>query len=241
MEYRPDDKSFRLIANPDDFEKLRRLGYNVDAKPPTMEERVAQRFSAEQAKEALERAKKLPPRPDIAAPSVLSLYDEAAQCIVVGLYGAAITLSSNLIEYTMKYCIYTCRMGGSGDFQPDKWAEVERVSFEPAIRQVSKLGLITKKQNKILYEFMKEVRDPYNHYNLQKIVKGSGCEKVQLINIETGETEERSFEADEDLVLAAQVKPFVDQANVFRHFEIAHQVVCTLYASTVAKVEGAEP
>lgn len=218
------------IANPIVKEKLRELGFDVDTGgPPTPVRFVEMHFSEDGKAKAQEMLTKLPKRPNIAAPSIMSLYDETWRAILLGLHGAAIVLCGNLIEYTLKYAIYTCNAGGFARFNPEDWTAVEKITLDPTIRQAHDLGLIDDEQKEILIEFKDTVRNPYSHHNIQKIVKGSVANKVQVMDLKTGETEEKDIDADDDLIIAAQVKPMVDEANVVRHFDLAYQVVCAVY------------
>ena len=227
---------FQAIANPAVKKKLRELGFDVDkGGPPTPERFIEMHFSEDGRARALEILKKLPERPGIAAPSIMSLYDETWRAILLGLHGAAIVLCGNLIEYILKYGIFACKAGGFARFNPDDWAEVEQITLDPTIRQAHDLGLIDDEQKDILMEFKDLVRNPYSHHNIQKIVKGSVAQRVQVMNLETGEVEEQDIDADKNLIIAAQVKSLVDQANVVRHFDLAHQVLGVVYQELLTR------
>ena len=226
----------QAIANPAVQEKLRELGFDVDTGgPPTPERFIEIHFSEDGRTKALEMLERLPERPGIAAPSIMSLYDETWRAILLGLHGAAIVLCGNLVEYILKYGIFTCKAGGFARFNPDDWAEIERITLDPTIRQAHDLGLIDDDQKEILTEFKDLVRNPYSHHNIQKIVKGSVAQKVQIVNLETGEVEEQDIDADKNLSIAAQVKPLVDQANVVRHFDLAYQVLSVVYQELLTR------
>lgn len=228
------------IANPAVREKLRELGFDVDTGgPPTPERFVEMFFGGDGVAKASEFLRKLPERPSLAAPSIMSLYDETWRAILLGLHGAAIVLCGNLIEYVLKYAIYTCNAGGFGKYNPDDWSKIERMTFAPAVTQAHAVGLIDNDQRDILVEFKDTVRNPYSHHNIQKIVKGSVAERVQVMNMETGEVTEQRMDADKHLIIAAQVKPLVDEANVLRHFDLAHQVVCSVYGELLTRYPDA--
>jgi hypothetical protein len=221
-------------------EKLRALGFDVETGgPPSPERFVEMHFSGDGRAEAEALLANLPARPEMAAPSIMSLYDETWRAILLGLHGAAIVMCGNLIEYVLKYAIYTCKAGGFARFDPDDWAPIETMTFDPAIRETFKLGLIDDDQRDILVEFKNTVRNPYSHHNIQKIVKGSVANQVQVMNMETGEVSEQNIDADKNLVIAAQVKPLVDQANVLRHFDLAHQVVHSVYETLLQRFPDA--
>ena len=55
------------------------------------------------------------------------------------------------------------------------------------------------------------------------------------MNLETGEVEEQDIDADKNLIIAAQVKPLIDQANVVRHFDLAHQVLGVVYQELLTR------
>src|SRR2546423_130547 len=90
--------------NPVTEERLKSKGIKI-AKPPkrTLEESISLIFSEEHKGKALDIAKKLPEPPAIPVPSIQSLYNEIREAIILGLNGAAITLSGVLVEFALKY------------------------------------------------------------------------------------------------------------------------------------------
>ena len=86
------------------------------------EEFVEKLFSDEQKEKALQRARQLPELPDIPLPSVVGIYREIIRGITLGTNGAAITLSSVLVEYVLKFASYKIEMGGFQKHDMAKWA-----------------------------------------------------------------------------------------------------------------------
>ena len=96
-----------IIANPDDIEKLKDQGLPMRVVPSkTIPELFQERLNS-----AVDIAKYLPTLPDRLPPAIKSLYQEIRECILFGLNGAAITLSGNLIEFTLKHGTYIKEIG----------------------------------------------------------------------------------------------------------------------------------
>jgi hypothetical protein len=162
--------------------------------------------------------------------AVLSLYQEIATCIIFGLYGAAITLSGILVEFVLKLCTYIREVGGYEHYDPEQWDAFEKMTFAPAVQRAAQAGLIDTAQLATLNAFKDTVRNPYNHYNIRKITASAVWEKVRVVNTETGGVEEKTIAAKDNPVIQAQVKPFIDQSQVFEIFKFADQVTRVLLA-----------
>ncbi len=224
-----ENSDIRMLS-PVTIENLKTKGIHF-AEPPkrTLEESINVLFSDERKVKAIEVAKKLPAPPNMAAPSITSLYNEIREAIIFGLNGAAITLCGVLVEHALKYATYKLEMGGFAKYDSAKADEFEKFALGVAIDKAAKAGLLTQTQIDGLKLFKDTYRNPYNHYNIKKIT--GGCHgDLTTLNIETGEVETSHVEAKDNPVIQAQIKPYVDAASVFEVFTFADSVVKDLWS-----------
>ena len=213
--------SDRIIVSPETLEELKSQGIPFDVIPsPTVDELFEQR-----RKKANEKAPLLPRLPEDLPPSIQALYQEIRECIFFGLNGAAITMSSILIEYVIKHTTYIKESGGYKSTDPNKWDEFEDMELSPAINRAKRAGLLDSKMAKRLHSFRKTIRNPYNHYNIKKITKNVVAQKVQRLNVNTGQVEEVDIEAENSPMIQTQAKPFMDEHHVLPVFHFADEVV----------------
>jgi hypothetical protein len=210
-----------IIANPDDIEKLKDQGLPIRTVPSkTIPELFQERLTS-----ALDVAQHLPILPNKLPPAIKSLYQEIRECIFFGLNGAAITLSGNLIEFTLKHVTYVKEVGGYQKYDSQKWDEFEEIEFGTAINRAKKNSLLPSKMAKKLHSFREDIRNPYSHYNIKKITQDVIAGKVKKINLVTGEIEEEDIPAKDSPMIQAQVKPWVDQQRVLDVFYFADMIV----------------
>ena len=213
--------SDRIIVNPKTLQELKSKGIPFDIVPsPTIDELFEQR--REKAKAI---AQHLPTLPQGLPPSIQALYQEIRECIFFGLYGAAITMASILIEYVIKHTTFIKESGGYKDADPQKWDEFENMELSPAINRAKRAGLLDSRMAKRLHSFRETIRNPYNHYNIKKITKNVVAQKVQRLNVSTGKVEEIDIEAENSPIIQAQAKPFMDEHHVLPVFHFADEVV----------------
>ncbi len=210
-----------IIANPDDIEKLKEQGLPFRVVPS----KTINELFEERLKSAIEVAKYLPSLPNKLPPAIKSLYQEIRECMFFGLNGAAITLSGNLIEFTLKHTTYVKEIGGYQKYDPSKWDQFEKIEFGDAIGRAKRAGLLRSKMAKQLQSFREDIRNPYSHYNIKKITEEVIAGKVKRINLATGEMEEIDIPAKESPMIQAQVKPWVDQQRVLDVFCFSDAVV----------------
>jgi len=189
----------------------------------------------------LEVASKLPSPPDIPVSSVQSLYDEIIDAAILGLYGAAITLSGILVEYMLKYAAYKVEVGGFARYDAEKWDEFEKLDFSDAIGRANKNRLLTKEARKSLNEFRERYRNPYNHYNIKKITSPYYAKDLPILNTNTGEVEIQDVAAEDNPIIQAQVKPFADADNIFDVLAFADSVVKYLWNKISHLPQGQSP
>lgn len=190
------------------------------------EEFVGKLFSNEHKKKALEKARSLPELPDIPLPSVVGIYREIIRGIILGTNGAAITLSSILVEYMLKFATYKVEMGGFQKYDPSKWDEFEKIPLHAAIERADKSGLLSPERKLSLIEFKTKTRNPYLHYNIKKITEGIVLRNaVSRLNINTGEMEPIDLYADSEPTIQPDAKRFVDEDKVLQIFTYANDFV----------------
>jgi hypothetical protein len=213
--------SDRIIVNPETLEELKRLGVPFDGIPaPTIEELFEKR-----KKIALDKVKQLPSLPQGLPPAIQSLYQEIRECIFFGLNGAAITMSSILIEFVLKHTTFIKEAGGYQNIDPQEWDQFENMELGSAINRAKRAGLLDSKMAKSLHFFRETIRNPYSHYNIKKITEDVVISKVKLADAVTGEIKELYIEAKDSPMIQTQAKPFMDEHHVMNVFHFADEVV----------------
>lgn len=214
--------STALISTPETIEKMKAEGVKFDTKSETSEQYVARLYS-EKSKHALDALGKTPRKPDIAIPTILSLYDEITECIIFGVYGAAITLSAILVEYSLKYAINQ-KQNGNTYVQAD-WDKLESMELGPTIVKARSLGLIEEGVKLLLDDFRVKMRNPYLHYNIKKITNNVVARKVKKFDLVSKKVSEVDLSADKNPATWSLAKKFVDREQVFHAFLFADQLV----------------
>ncbi len=220
-----------ISLNPTTLERLRKQGINLPERPRhTPEESVNYLFNDQRKKQALHMYRQLPDLGDIPVPSIQSLYKEIRAAAVLGLHGAAITLSGILLEYALKYAAYKVEMGQFANYDSKKWDEFEALDFANAIGRATKNKLLTKEAKKSLNEFRVRFRNPYNHYNIRKITANYYHPELKVLDTKTKTVETRSVAAKDDPVLQALVKPIADADHVLEVIVYADSIVKYLWS-----------
>lgn len=213
--------SDRIMVNPNDLEQLEKQGVPLEVIPaPTIDKLFEKR-----KENAFLKAKELPPLPEGLPPSIQALYQEIRECIFFGLNGAAITMSSILIEFVLKHATFIKEAGSYKKADSKKWDEFEEMELSPAINRAKKIGLLDSGMTKRLHSFRATIRNPYNHYNIKKITQNVVAEKVKRLDIKTGEVKEIDIAAKDSPMIQAQAKPIVDEYYVLAVFCFADEVV----------------
>lgn len=210
-----------IIVNPETLEELKRLGIPSGVIPaPTIEELFEKR-----RKNAIVKVKQLPALPQDLPLAIQALYQEIRECIFFGLNGAAITMSSILIEFVLKHTTFIKESGGYQNADPQKWDEFESMEFCAAINRAKKAGLLDSEMAKRLHSFREMIRNPYLHYNIKKITENVVVKKAKQASTQAGEIKEIDIEAKNSPMIQEQVKPFMDEHHVMRVFRFADEVV----------------
>lgn len=213
--------SDRIIVNPETLEDLKSQGIPFDIVPS---QTIGELFDQRKEK-AYSKAHHLPSLPEGLPPAIRALYQEIRDCIFFGLNGAVITMSSILIEYVIKHTTFIKESGGYKDADPQKWDEFEDMELATAINRAKRAGLLDSKMAERLHSFRVTIRNPYNHYNIKKITKNIVANKVKRLDVKTGEVKEIDIEAQDNPMIQAQAKPFMDEHHVFPVFNFADEVV----------------
>lgn len=201
-----------LVASPESIEAMKLHGLSVESKFITYKEYLDKIFH-EKRKLADSVVNKFPLLDkSIANATVQSLYEEVKECFVLGIPGACITLSSILLELSLKYCLFKERKKTDPNC---KWSDLEKRNMSYVIKALFDKKIITKDETIDLNNFEIEVRNPYAHYNIEKLLKDMIIGKIPSINIETGEViEHRNLKASEHPHLWFSGKRVLDKKTV---------------------------
>jgi hypothetical protein len=219
-----------VFLNPITAHRLREQGIDIpEPRQLSAEESVNILFREQRKEHALQVLRQLPERFDLPVASIQSLYLEIRAAIVLGLYGAAITLSGILVEYALKYAAYKVEMGGFANYDADKWDEFEKLDFAAAIARANKNRLLTKDARRTLNDFRSRFRNPYNHYNIRKITSNYYQQGFTSIDTKENEVDVRDVAAKDNPILQAAAKPIADADNVLLVYAYADSVVRYLW------------
>ncbi|OGP96824.1 MAG: hypothetical protein A2Z39_04445 [Deltaproteobacteria bacterium RBG_19FT_COMBO_46_9] len=157
---------------------------------------------------------------------ILYLYDEIRQCIIFGIYGTAIILCAIMIEFTLKYAIFSKRKKENVDFDSEAWKEFGgKMTLRLAIEAAKKEKLITDEMAASLHSFATDIRNNYSHFNIQAITKEYYFKDLPVLNAETGQNEVRDIPVDFTPGFQILAKSLLDGQTVWKLFEFADKVV----------------
>ena len=91
--------STHIISKPETVEELQKQGVKFDEPQKLTPEQAVENIFIQRKAIALVNITKFSLPPDIAIPTIGFLYDEIRECILFGLYGAAISLSAVLASF----------------------------------------------------------------------------------------------------------------------------------------------
>lgn len=220
--------STHMISKSETIEQLQKQGVKFDEpKQVTMDEMVENLFSQRKIIALTNMAKFVTP-PNIAIPTIGLLYDEIRECILFGLYGAAISLSAVLVEFSLKHAIVRKKCGDKYDQK--EWDRLENMELGPTIQEGKKLGIVNKKMEQGLISFKNTVRNPYLHYNIKKITENVAARKVKRLDIKTQKVKEVDLDAKDNPIVWGLAKKFVDRELVFKVFGFADTLVKNLFS-----------
>lgn len=219
--------STHIISNPKTIEDLQKKGVKFEEKPQKTEAQFLDELFHERRKTSAALIRKFPSAPQIVIPTIGFLYDEIRECILFSQFGAAISLSAVLVEFSLKHSIVRKTRGNTYD--KDEWDRIENMELGPTIAEAKSLEIISNKQEEALKSFKNTVRNPYLHYNIKKITKRVAANKVKKIDVTTQKVEELDIPAEDNPVLWGFAKNFVDRETVFDVFAFADKIVKELF------------
>lgn len=223
----------RIIAAPSaENKKLLDDIYPVEKICPNPTPEELKKLFDSRYKRALEIVEKVPPFIVESQPAIQLLYNEIRECILFGVYGAAITLCGILVEFVLKYVSYYWDTPESDIvFDAIKWDKiVENTQFEDAITQANKLDIIDDIEASELRKFKDEVRNRYSHYKLRKLAENVMCGKVKKLDLNTGTVEEMDIPAYSSPLFFTTVKPWLDNKLIPTVFSRTYNNVSVLLA-----------
>lgn len=218
-----------MISKPETIKEMQKQGVQFSSSSLSPEDAVEEIFTKRKST-VMSRLSQFPSAPDIAIPTIGMLYDEIRECILFELYGAAISLSAVLVEFSLKHAIIRKKYGFVYD--QNEWDRVESIELGPTIKEAKSLGIIDDTLEKQLISFKDSVRNPYLHYNIKKITSNVVARKVKRLDIKTKEVREVDLDAKDNPVVWGLAKRFVDREMVFKVFEFADKLVKDLFRDT---------
>lgn len=227
--------STHIISNPKTIKDLMEKGVKFDqpaASTKSIEELVTDLF--EKRKEQALKLKiynNFPSAPNTPIPTIGSLYDEIRECIIFGLYGAAISLSAVLVEFALKHAIVKYNKGHQYDKQ--EWDGIENMELNEAIIEAKQLHILNVTWVKLLDSFRDDLRNPYLHYNIKKITKNVVAGKTKRIDVNTQQITEEDIIAEDNPIVWTLAKKFVDKEHVLKVFNFADTLIKYLYMKSM--------
>jgi len=217
-----------MISKPETIEELQRQGVKFDEPKKITPEQAVENIFVQRKAVALTNITKFASPPDIAIPTIGFLYDEIRECILFGLYGAAISLSAVLVEFSLKHAIVRKKFGDT--YKESEWDRVEMIELNPTIKEARQLGVIDEDTEKKLTSFKDSISNPYLHYNIKKITKNVAARKVKRFCIKKREVKEVGLDAKDNPIVWGFAKRFVDREMVFQVFGFADYMVKYLFS-----------
>lgn len=202
-----------IIVNPNTLSKLQKDGLKLDQPNLITPQEFVNNLFEVKKKLALDALDRITTIPNIPNPVIGLLWKEITECVLFGNNGAAISLSAVLVEYTLKEAIIKNKY--SNEYNAEEWDKIEEIDFGVAINHAMKAGILSDESTKKKFlDFKNDVRNPYLHYNIKKITKGVGLDKVKKIDINTQKIEEVQLNTESDPILWSSAKKFVDKEKL---------------------------
>jgi hypothetical protein len=190
-------------------------------------DKIASRWRAH----AMETARCLPGSLRTGDNNLDSIFDESQQCWLMGCHGAAITLAAIAVEHAIKKAVHLKRIGGYSKFNTERWDRgFDNRDFRPAIQDALKEGLISDHEKKRLDDFTARIRNPYTHYNLQRLVAGLVLSGIETIDLKSGSRRQTDVDVGKEPCLQAFAKRLVDRDSVAAVVLFSAHVVKSVFA-----------
>lgn len=219
--------STHIISKPETIKELQKQGVKFDAPKITTPEDAIKALFTQRESVAMTNLAQFPTPPNIAIPTIGFLYDEIRECILFGLYGAAISLSAVLVEFSLKHAII--RKKCDDKYDKSEWDRIESIELGPIISEAKQLGVVGDEMGKRLKLFKNDVRNPYLHYNIKKIINGVVTRKVKRFDIKTHQVDEVDLDASDNPFVWSFAKKFVDKDLVMKTFIFADELIKYLF------------
>ena len=213
-----------VVMNPETIQKEFEKGGPVKILPDKPMPDAIQELFEDRKKHALGIAPKLIPCP-IPEPLLTHFYDQIRACVLFKLHSVAITLCGTLVEYSLKYCSYVIESKGSTEFDSNLWATFERDDFGRSIQRAFNNSLLDDKTKIPYTEFKNSFRNPYAHFNIQKLTKDLYFGKVEVLNTTTGETQKQEVPASTGPAFQMLALEALDSRRVLEVFAVADRLV----------------
>lgn len=223
-----------VVMNPETIQKEIEKGGPVQVGPDKPMADAIRELFKERKIHALEVARKLIPCP-ICEPLLIHFYDQIRACVLFKLHSVAITLCGTLVEYSLKYCSYLIESKGSTEFDPNLWETFERDDFGRSIQRAFNNRLLNDKTKIPYTEFKNSFRNPYAHFDIQKLTKDLSFGKVDVVNTLTGEAQKQEVPASNGPAFQMLALETLDSGRVLDVFKIADRLVQHLFLE-VSKV-----
>jgi len=158
-------------------------------------------------------------------PELDPLRNEICECIIFGLYVAAITSTNHLLEKSLKFCLsvqYSRHNKKNGANIEDAFIEgiekYDNCDLEKTINQACSQGLITKEQKKQLVKLKNKFRNPYSHASTEVFEDRKVIGKVvSTKDLDDGFEKflEKIFDSNSDVEMSLKNLPFAQ--GIFQH------------------------
>lgn len=227
-----------VVASPEFIKKELERGGPVQFIPDKPLPEAIKELFEDRKKHAHEIASKLIPCPlHEPIPLVVYFYDQIRACILFKLHSLAITLCGTMVESCLKYCSYSIESSNLNEFDPNLWDTFERDDFGKSIERARKNGLLDDKTEPAYRTFKNNFRNPYAHFNIQKLTKGVTLGKVEVFNAETGETQIEDIPANRMPAFQMIALEKMDATRVLEVFDFADRLVQHLFVQVVKLVD----
>lgn len=175
-----------MIASPETIAILRKKVVGIKSKSETYKEYLDKLFK-EKRSTSFDLLDQLPALdPAIANPTAGALYEEIRQCAVMGIPGATITQVVILLEFAARHRVWEKRLESDSNA---RWEDTELLDLGSCAMELKKKAVISKAEWKKLKSFNEDVRNPYLHYNIKKLleIERLTLKELPTINVHTGE------------------------------------------------------
>lgn len=224
-----------MVMNPDTIAKEMKKGGPIQFVKDDPVPLAMDKLFEDRKKHALEVADKLIRCP-IPEPLLIYFYDQIRACILFKLHSIAITMCGTMVECILKYCSYVVESNGSNVYDSVLWDTFEKDDFGKSIERALKNGLLDDKTKQSYINFKNNFRNPYAHFNLQKITKDVSFPEVEVINTNTRESKIETISTAHSPIFQMLALESMDEDRVVEVFGFADRLVQHLFV-VLSKIE----